>query len=506
MKKNKKKNRHIGPVSTILGMILFVSVLSFVLNKLGVEGYITTISNGVMEAHLETVNNVLSISGFKYFLGNIITNFKNFEPLFSIIIMLVGISICEKSGLFRDIFSRMKKFKYGFVLFITLFIGILASLIGDYSFVVLLPIVGIMYQYIGKNPIVGLLVSYIGLTLGYGVGILANYNDYSLGILTQAAANVDVDPNFKFSISSTFIINLVSTFLISIISYFAISKFLIVKFPKKYQDEEEIATSDKALVGSLIALVLSLLVLFYFIIDIKLFGAGMLLDKSQPVYIAKLFSDSAPFKQGIVIIISFIFMVCGAVYGKISKNIKNSSEYNLSLSKSFEKLGLLFVLMFFMSQFVSILQWSNIGAVLCSKLLEFMSSFTFSGVFLIIIFFIVVVLISILIPDVTAKWALMAPTVVPLFMRANISPAFTQFIFQIADSVGKIVSPSFIYFIILLAYLEKYRIDEKRQTTFFGTLKQLLPSISIIILAWLIIVCLWYVAGFPIGIGVNSVL
>lgn len=506
MKKNKKKNRHIGPVSTILGMIVLVSILSFILNKLGVEGYITTISNGVMEAHMETVNNVLSIAGFKYFLGNIITNFKNFEPLFSIIIMLIGISICEKSGLFRDIFSRMKKFKYGFIIFITLFIGILASLIGDYSFVILLPIVGIMYQYIGKNPIVGLLVSYIGLTLGYGVGILANYNDYSLGILTQAAANVDVDPNFKFSISSTFIVNLISTLLISVIGYFVISKFLVVKFPKKYQDEEEIATSDKALIGSFIAFMISILLLIYSILNIKLIGAGILLDKSQPIYIAKLFSDSAPFKQGIVIIISLIFMICGAVYGKISKNIKNSSEYNLSLSKSFEKLGLLFVLMFFMSQFVSILQWSNIGTVVCAKLLEFMSSFTFSGVFLIIIFFIVVVLISIFIPDVMTKWTLMAPTVVPLFMRANISPAFTQFIFQIADSVGKIISPSFIYFIILLAYLEKYRTDEKKQTTFFGTLKQLFPSISIIILAWIILICLWYIAGFPIGIGVNSVL
>ena len=103
MKKNKKKNRNIGPVSTIIGMISFIVILSFILNKLGVEGYITVISNGTMEAHLETVNNVLSIAGFKYFVGNIITNFKNFEPLFSIIIILIGISICEKGGLFRDI-------------------------------------------------------------------------------------------------------------------------------------------------------------------------------------------------------------------------------------------------------------------------------------------------------------------------------------------------------------------------------------------------------------------
>lgn len=506
MKKNKKKNRNIGPVSTIIGMIVFIVILSFILNKLGVEGYITVISNGTMEAHLETVNNVLSIAGFKYFVGNIITNFKNFEPLFSIIIILIGISICEKSGLFRDIFSRMKKFKYGFIVFITLFLGIISSIIGDYSFIVLIPLVGIMYKYLEKNPIVGLLVAYVGLTLGYGIGIFANYNDYSLGILTQSAANVDVDPNYVFSISSTFIINLVSTLLICIIGYFIISKFLLNKFTKKYVVEEEQETSNKALTSSLIAFLILNLLLIYFIIDVKLPGAGILLDKSQNVYIAKLFSDSAPFKQGIIVIISLILMFCGAIYGKISKNIKNSNEYSLSLSKSFENLGLLFVLMFFMSQFISILEWSNIGTVLCAKLLQFMSSFTFSGVFLIVIFFLVVVLSSIFIPGTLSKWLIMSPTIVPLFMRANISPAFTQFIFQAADSVGKIISPSFIYFIILIAYLEKYRRDDKKQVTIFGTLKLLLPTILIMTVVWIIIVCLWYVAGFPIGAGFNSVL
>ena len=100
----------------------------------------------------------------------------------------------------------------------------------------------------------------------------------------------------------------------------------------------------------------------------------------------------------------------------------------------------------------------------------------------------------------------MAPTVIPLFMRANISPDFTQFIFKIADSVGKIVSPSFVYFIILIAFLEKYRSDDRKPITFLGTLKILLPTILIISGIWIVILCLWYVGGFPIGIGVNSVL
>ena len=508
MKRNSKKNKSFrGPVSTIGFLLFFVAILSFILNKIGFEGYVTSIGNNGLEANLVTVNNFLSIEGIKYFIGNIITNFKNFEPLFSIIIALIGISICEKSGLFRDIFTKMKNFKYGFVIFLTLFISIIASFIGDASFVFIIPTIGIMYKYMGKNPMVGLFTAYVGLTLGYGIGVVVNYNDYLLGTLTEAAATVDVDKNYIYNLSSTMIISWVSIIIISICGYFVIDKFLVNKFPKRYiMDEEEIETSKKAMVGSSISFLVSLIILIYLILDVKLPGAGILLDKSQSTYIAKLFSNTAPFSQGIVLLISLIMILCGATYGKISKNIKNSNEYSLSLSKSFEGLGLLFVLSFFMAQFVAILDWTNIGTVLCARLMEFLSSFTLSGVLLIILFFVFTIIISIFIPGTLTKWQLMAPTVIPLFMRANISPDFTQFIFKIADSVGKIISPSFIYFIILISFLEKYRTDDKKQITFLGTLKLLSPVIAILAGVWIVILCLWYVAGFPIGIGVNSVL
>ena len=64
-------------------------------------------------------------------------------------------------------------------------------------------------------------------------------------------------------------------------------------------------------------------------------------------------------------------MVSGFIYGKISKNIKNSHEYSLALSKNFENLGLMFVLMFFTSIMVSIIDWTNIGVVISANLVDF---------------------------------------------------------------------------------------------------------------------------------------
>ena len=43
-------------------------------------------------------------------------------------------------------------------------------------------------------------------------------------------------------------------------------------------------------------------------------------------------------------------------------------------------------------------------------------------------------------------------------------------------------------FDFLIAYLEKYRRDDKKQVTIFGTLKLLLPTILIMTVVWIIIV------------------
>ena len=133
-------------------------------------------------------------------------------------------------------------------------------------------------------------------------------------------------------------------------------------------------------------------------------------------------------------------------------------------------------------------------------------NFQFSGVLLIIAFIIGTILSSILLPDTVAKWELMSPTLIPLFMRSNITPDFAQFIFKVSDGIGKCFTPLFVYFIIMLAFLEKYRVDEKKKISIFGTLKAILPTVLILTFIWILIICLWYLIGIPIGVSTMSTL
>ena len=503
----RKKDRLYGPVLVLLLLIGFVSILSLILSVIGFDGYKTVIANGTLETTLITIKNVISLEGLRFIIGNAVQNFSSLEPLFLIIISLIGISICEKSGLLASVFSPLKRVKLTIIIFITLLLGVISTIIGDYGYALLIPFIGVMFKYLGKNPVLGVITVFIGITVGYGVGAYFNYTDYLLGIMTEKAAITVVDNNFAYNLFSNIYIMITATVLICIFGTLFINKFLVHKLPKRYSyEEEELIISKKARRASRIVGLLLSLVVIYMILPIKLYGAGILLDPNQTRYIEQLFGANSAFGNGLILIISLILVVCGMVYGKISGNIKSSHEFSLGMSKTFENLEFMFVLLFFGSQLIAITEWTNIGPVITTKLVDLMSAFEFSGIPLIIAFFVITILISIIIPSTVTKWELVSPVVVPLFMRSNITPNMTQFIFRVADGIGKSITPLFVYYIMLLAFLEKYRISEKNQVSIFGTFKLILPVILFLALVLLVLILLWYIVGLPIGLGTYSTL
>jgi len=501
MKTRKNKKRHIllGPVITIMILIAIIILASAVLSLIGLEGQRSEILNGTIETHLTTVNNVLTVAGIKYILTSAITNMQLFEPLILIIASLIAVGIGEASGLFKAIFTPLKKVKPSIITFIVLFVSIISSFIGEYSYALLLPLVGVMYRYLDRKPLVGILTVFLGITVGYGTGLFANYDDLLLGNLTQISATVDVDKDYVFDLSYASYIMIASTFILSFLGTIIIDKYLYRKVPKSTIEEDELIVSKKALYYSNFALIAMSLVILYMIIP-GLYGSGRLLGDGN-TYIEQLFGPSAPLKDGIVIISIGIMMVCGFIYGYISKNFKNTNEYSVGLSKNFEGLGYVFVLMFFTAQMVSLLEWTNLGEVIAVKLIDLVSILPFSGIPLMITMFVVVIIMSILVPSLSTKWLLSSPIFVPLFMRSNITPDFTQFIFKAADGIGKCLTPMFVYFIVTLAFLEKYNTKENNKITVFGTMKMLLPYILMFALIWLIILIGWYIIGLPIGPG-----
>lgn len=175
LQRKKKKKILFGPVITILIMTFVIMIASLIMSKLQIQGEITTIENGYLASSLTIVNNIFTLDGLKFLFGNVLSNFQTFEPLVILVVALIGVSIGESSGLFDVIFKPLKKLNNKTMIAITLLLGIISSIIGDYNYLILIPLVGVIYSIIDKNAYLGILTLFIGMTAGYGIGII--YND-----------------------------------------------------------------------------------------------------------------------------------------------------------------------------------------------------------------------------------------------------------------------------------------------------------------------------------------
>ena len=505
MKKGKKRN--FGPVVTILILTLVVVVASAIFSLLGISSNQVNIINGSLETSLVTVNNVLTRNGIKFVITSTERNLQIFEPLIILIVSLIAVSIGEASGLFKAVFTPLKRINSKFLTFLVLLTGIVSTFFGEHLYMVLLPIVAILYQTIGKKPLLGIITTFLGITVGYGIGFIYNNEEIVLSVLTQAAVNIDIDKTYTYNLYSNLYIHIVSTLVIAFIGTIIIHTTLDKKIPKSSffeEDEENLIVSKKALHYSTLAFFIMMAILLYMVTP-GLYRSGVLLGDGN-TYIEQLLGETSPFQLGLGFIFVAVMMVCGFIYGAASGNIKNSTEYSVALSKNFEGLGYVFVLLFFTSQLIGIFEWTNLGPVIVNLIVSLISKFTLTGIIMIMVFFIAVVLMTLLVPSTTTKWAIIAPQLVPLMMRANISPSFTQFIFRAADGVGKCLTPFFVYYIIMLAFLEKYNTKENNQITVIGTFKIIFTSVILFGLLWIFIIICWYLLGTPTGIGVYPTL
>lgn len=493
-----KKKKNIGPVTTLIFLTFICAFISSILSIIGFEGTVTYMTNNTLETSLITVENILSYDGIRYLFLNIVDNFILCKPLVLLIISLIGSSICEQSGLLKAQAESIKKYKSSVITFVVLLIGFIFSFIGDYSYIIFLPLIGVIYKYLNRNAIIGIITLFLGVTIGKASGFLVNYDSYLLGILTQTSANLTVDKEYIFALSSNLFIMIASSIIFLFTLCIIITKYIEYKFPKPEKLEDELIVSKNALKATYIGLLIIVIILICLLIP-GFSTSGLLLDIEQENYIAKLFSINSPFNNGLVVLSMVIMMICGLIYGKVSGNIKTSSDYNKGLSKSFSKAGYIFVLLFFSSLLTSILNYTHIPEVICVNLVEMVGNLNFTGVVLILTFFIITLLITLIMPSLESKWILMSPIIIPLFMKANISPNFAQFIFSAASSIGNCITPFFIYFLIMIGFMEKYN-ETNSRITIIDTMKILIKPAILITVIWLLIIIGWYIVGLPIGI------
>ena len=111
-KRNLKERITLDPIMTLLILILITIVISGFLSLIGVQVTYNTISNDISLEYtqgLVSVESLFSLSGLKYIFTTTVSNFVSFTPLSSLIIILIGIGVMEKSGFLKTVVTLLTK-------------------------------------------------------------------------------------------------------------------------------------------------------------------------------------------------------------------------------------------------------------------------------------------------------------------------------------------------------------------------------------------------------------
>ena len=97
----------------------------------------------------------------------------------------------------------------------------------------------------------------------------------------------------------------------------------------------------------------------------------------------------------------------------------------------------------------------------------------------------------------SAKWAIMAPVFIPMFMLLGYSPELVQASYRVGDSVTNVISPLMSYFPLIIAFMKKYRPDAGIGTV----VATMLPYSVVFFIVWTVMLIIWFLFDLPVGPG-----
>lgn len=436
--------------------------------------------------------NLVSAEGLHLILSKMVTNFTNFAPLGTVLVSLLGIGIAEGSGLIGTILKKIvlsspKKL----LTFVIVFAGILSNTASEVGYVLLVPLAAIIFLAAGRHPIAGLAAAFAGVSGGYSANLLLGTIDPLLAGLSEEAARI-IDPTYVVNPASNYYFLFVSTFIIAILGTWVTERIVVPRLGE-YTGEEKAISIDpltkeekKGLIYAIIAGVL----FTAFILGGLIPENGYLRGTDGGIL-------KSPFMSSIVALLFIGAAVAGIAYGIGAKTIKNDTDVMKGMSKAMETLGSYIVLVFFAAQFVAYFNWTNLGLIFAIEGAETLQSSGLGAIPLMLMFIVVSALINLIMGSASAKWAIMAPVFIPMFMLLGYSPELVQVAYRIGDSVTNIISPMMSYFALIVAFMQRY--DKKAG---IGTIvSTMLPYTITFFIGWSILFVIWLLLELPIGPG-----
>lgn len=427
-------------------------------------------------------------------------NFIDFPPLGVVLVGMLGIGVAERSGLIGAALKALMLIVPTRLLTPAMvFVGVMSSAGMDAGYVVLPPVAALLYLSVGRSPLAGIAAVFAGVSAGFCANLMLTGLDPMLSELSASAAAL-VDGDYAVAATCNWWFAAASTVFLTFIGWAVTAWFVEPRLNARSaehggpdalatldQNEQAIDANEKrGLLWAGIALGV-----FAIVTTLLIRNPGWLLHGND--------NDSHGFARWVVAIVPlifFVFLIPALAYGIGAKTITNDKDAARMMTEAMAAMAPIIVLAFFAGQFIAWFGQSNLGtmfAILGGRGIAESGLPTWA---VLVGFITLVGVLNLFIGSMSAKYTLLAPVFIPMFMiGAGISPELTQAAYRVGDSCTNIITPLNAYLIIILVFVQKY--DKKAG---MGTMIALmLPYSVVFFIAWTAMLLGWVAFGIPLG-------
>ncbi|MCP4833560.1 MAG: AbgT family transporter [Phycisphaera sp.] len=448
-----------------------------------------------------SVKPLLSGEGLEWVWTSMVDNFTGFAPLGVVLVAMLGIGVAERTGLIAAILRVLLRVTPRMLVVPGLvFAGVMSSMATDAGYVVLPPLAAAIFASMRRSPLVGIAAVFVGVGGGFSANLAITAIDPLLGGATQQAAQL-LDADAVVPVTANWYFMVASTFLVTIVGWLVTSFIVEPRFDREEVDRQIAAgrsaasTDGEARDGGEGRALAAAIVAFLAV------GIGLLLLVLLP---GAPLSGTIELRPGVempvwaeamVPMLFVLFLVPGVVFGIVNGTIKGDRDAARMLAESMASMGGYVVLAFFCGQFVAWFSESGLGTILAIRGIDVLSSWNLPRELLVVAVILLTAGLNLFIGSASAKWFLLAPVFVPLFLGLGVSPELTQAAYRVGDSTTNIIAPLNPYLVIIIVFMRRY----VPKAGIGSVLSLMLPYTIALLLVWPVLLLAWSAFGIPLG-------
>lgn len=443
------------PVFIFLYLIAGLAVISVLCALLGVQVQHPVQKDAAGNPSVIAAVSIFSPDVIRRLLVEMPTTFAHFHPLGYVLVVMLGAGVAESTGLFGAAMRAGVKRAPAFLLTpMIAFVAMMGNLAADAAYVVLVPLAAVLYAAAGRHPVAGIAAAFAGVSGGFSANLLPGQLDALLFGITQAATATLTD-SWTMNLAGNwfFIAAMLCVFLPVI--WFVTDKVVEPRLgpwsggvASSIEAAPEDSTQESRALRWAGAVGLFIVLLWVFLT----FGPGTPLMQEGDNMVIRL----TPMLQSLVAGFFILFLAMGWVYGAITGSVKGHRDIVKMMADSMGHLAYYLVLAFAAAHFVALFNWTNLGLIVAVNGADLLRASGLPAPALLGAIVLMAAFVNLLVGSASAKWALLAPVLVPMLMLLNISPEMSTAAYRVGDGATNIITPLMVYFPLILTFAQRW--------------------------------------------------